>query len=59
MKYSNEYLNQLSSDEKVENIFKQFNKNLDILKSYKLNIHSMFFYELIHDQKHWLWDIYV
>ena len=47
----NEYLNQLSSNEKVENIFKQFNKNLDILKSYKQNIHSMFFYELIHDHK--------
>lgn len=46
-----EYLKQLSSDEKVEDIFKQFNKNIETLKSYKQHIHSMFFYEMIHDHK--------
>lgn len=46
-----EYLNQLSSDEKVDDIFKQFNKNLDVLKSYNQDIHSMFFYKTIHDHK--------
>ena len=46
-----EYLNELLSEEKVDDIFKQFNKNLDILKSYKQDIHSMFFYTMIHDHK--------
>ena len=46
-----EYLNELSSEEKVEDIFKKFNKNLDIIKSYNKDIHSMFFYEIIHDHK--------
>jgi len=46
-----EFLQQLSSDEKVEEVFKQFNNNINILKSYKQHIHSMFFYEIIHDHK--------
>ena len=46
-----EYLNQLSSDENIDKIFDEFNKNLDILRSYKQNIHSMYFYKIIHDHK--------
>ena len=47
----NEFLYQISSNEKVEELFKLFNKNISILKSYKQHIHSMFFYEMIHDHK--------
>jgi GTP-binding protein EngB required for normal cell division len=46
-----EYLNQLSLEEKVEEKFDEFNKNLDILRSYKKSIHSMYFYKAIHDHK--------
>ena len=46
-----EYLEQLSSEEKVDELFKKFSKNLEILKNYKKKIHSMYFYETIHDHK--------
>jgi len=46
-----DYLTQISSDEKVEQIFDEFNKNLDIIRSYKKSIHSMYFYKIIHDHK--------
>lgn len=46
-----DYLMELSSKEQVEFYFDKFTKNLDILKSYDQNIHTMFFYEIIHDHK--------
>ena len=46
-----EYLEKLSSEEKVDELFKKFSKNLEILKNYKKKIHSMYFYETIHDHK--------
>lgn len=39
------------SEEKIEEIFQQFNKNLEILKAYNQKIHSIYFYEIIHDHK--------
>ena len=46
-----EYLRQLSSEEKIEELFQKFSKNLDILRLYNKKIHSMYFYESIHDHE--------
>lgn len=45
------YLLQLSSKEEVEKLFDKFTQNLEILKSYNQDIHTMFFYKSIHDHK--------
>ena len=46
-----EYLKQLTSQEKIEELFQKFNKDLEILKLYNKKIHSWFFYEVIHDHE--------
>ena len=49
-KYMN-YMEQLSSKLQVENLFDKFTESLEILKSYKKDIHTMFLYKSIHDHK--------
>ena len=46
-----EYMEQLSSKLQVEDLFDKFTESLEILKSYKKDIHTMFFYKSIHDHK--------
>ena len=46
-----DYIMQLSSKNQVELLFERFTQNLDILKSYSQEIHTMFFYKSIHDHK--------
>ena len=46
-----EYMEQLASKLQVEDLFDKFTESLEILKSYKKDIHTMFFYKSIHDHK--------
>ena len=46
-----EYMEQLSSKLQVEDLFDKFTESLELLKSYKKDIHTMFFYKSIHDHK--------
>ena len=46
-----DYIMLLSSKNQVELLFERFTQNLDILKSYSQEIHTMFFYKSIHDHK--------
>ena len=46
-----DYMEQLSSKLQVEDLFDKFTESLELLKSYKKDIHTMFFYKSIHDHK--------
>ena len=46
-----DYMVQLSSESQIEDLFDKFTESLEILKSYKREIHTMFFYKSIHDHK--------
>ncbi len=49
-KYDN-YLLELSEPDEVERLFNKFTKEINKLKSYDQDIHTMYFYKLIHDHK--------
>ena len=46
-----EYLSQLALDDEVEKLFNDFTKDIKILKTYDQEIHTMYFYKIIHDHK--------
>ena len=49
-KYDN-YLLELSDSDEVERLFNKFTKEINLLKSYDQDIHTMYFYKLIHEHK--------
>ena len=47
----NEYLLQLADEDEVEKLFNKFTKDINILKSLDQEIHTLYFYKIIHDHK--------
>ena len=46
-----QYLSQLAFEDEVEKLFNDFTKDIKILKTYDQEIHTMYFYKIIHDHK--------